>query len=155
MKHLKRFNEGVINESSISSGDLASIQRNINNLKITPATEKVSIDSIYDFIYIEFENEVEISRITYKYLMIDTWQGVSSLYFYKSLDKAVNDIHPDYLSEFNREDGFEDWIDFVNHFKQQDRFKDILSYNDINFQEIENVLIDYGINIQNMWGIVK
>ena len=155
MKHLKRFNEGAINESSISSGDLASIQRNINNLKITPATEKVSIDSIYDFIYIEFENEVEISGISYKYLMIDTWQGGSSLYFYKSLDKAVDDLHPDYLEEFNREDGFEDWNDFVNHFKQQDRFKDILSYNDINFQEIENVLIDYGINIQNMWAIVK
>ena len=66
-----------------------------------------------------------------------------------------DDLHPDYLEEFNREDGFEDWNDFVNHFKQQDRFKDILSYNDINFQEIENVLIDYGINIQNMWGIVK
>ena len=31
----------------------------------------------------------------------------------------------------------------------------VLEYNDVNFQEIENILLDYNINVENMWGLIR
>lgn len=148
MKHIKRFN--LITEKSLSPNDISSISLDIEETKITPQTDQISIRAMYDFIYLELESRISISGYEYKYIMIDNWQA-GSLYFYSNLDDAAIDFPDDYCHEFGISES-ESWDGFKSQLKN--KLVNILEYNDINFAEIENLFLNYNINIDTMWGVL-
>ena len=146
MKHLRKFNE------ELSTEEANSIEKSFQKAKVSPVTEKLPINRVYSVLFItlserieSFDNPGELG----KYMMIDLNYS-SYISIHETLDDGVESFTSD-------EEGNYDYCDSWEVFKGQnsDKFVNILDYNDINFQEIENILLDYNINVENMWGLLK
>ena len=141
MKHIKKFNE------ELNPVEQDSLEKKFRYTKISPQTEKMNMKSIYDILFIETDDYVENVDGRGKYMMINLSYDVY-ISIYETLDDAVQDLTSD-------EDEPYDYCDNWKQFKSQNsnNFVSILEYNDTNFQEIENILIDYNINVENMWAL--
>jgi hypothetical protein len=141
MKHIKKFNE------ELNPVEQDSLEKKFRYTKISPQTEKMNMKSIYDILFIETDDYVENVDGKGKYMMINLSYDVY-ISIYETLDDAVQDLTSD-------EDEPYDYCDNWEQFKSQNsnNFVSILEYNDTNFQEIENILIDYNINVENMWAL--
>ena len=151
MKHIKKFNE------ELSTEEANSIEKSFRKAKVSPVTEKLPINRVYSVLFIElsegesFDNPDELG----KYMMINLNYS-SYISLHETLDNAVECLTSD--ESVSSIIGLSpDYCDSWEVFKGQnsDRFVSILDYNDINFQEIENILLDYNINVENMWGLLK
>ena len=146
MKHLRKFNE------ELSTEEANSIEKSFQKAKVSPVTEKLPINRVYSVLFIQLSDTIQ-GEITSdeggKYMMIDLNYS-SYISVHENLDYAVENLTSD-------ESGSYDFSDSWEVFKGQnsDRFVSILDYNDTNFQEIENILLDYNINVENMWGLLK
>ena len=143
MKHLKKFNE------ELNPEEQDSLEKAFIKAKISPQTNKVKIDSIYYVLFIEVDGYVENVDGKGRYMMIDLERG-SYTSVHETLDDAVENLTSD-------DEGVYDFSDSWDQFKSQhnDRLVSVLDYNDVNFQEIENILLDYNINVENMWGLIR
>lgn len=142
MKHLKKFNE------ELNSEEQDSLERTFLKAKISPQVDKVNIKSIYRVLFIQVDGYVENVDGRGKYMMIDCHSAYTSIH--ETLDDTVDLLTSD-------EEGSYDYCDSWEVFKAQnsDRFVNVLEYNDANFQEIENILLDYDINVENIWGLIR
>lgn len=146
MKHLRKFNE------ELSTEEANSIEKSFQKAKVSPVTEKLPINRVYSVLFIQLSDTIQ-GEITSdeggKYMMIDLNYS-SYISVHETLDYAVENLTSD-------ESGSYDFSDSWEVFKGQnsDRFVSILDYNDTNFQEIENILLDYNINVENIWGLLK
>jgi hypothetical protein len=146
MKHLKNFNE------NLSPQQANSLELALMKSKLSPQVDKLPINRVYSVLFIElsesissWENPGEMG----KYMMINIdYSCYTSVH--ETLDDAV-----EYLT--SNEDGNFDYCDNWDIFKgwYSDRLVNVIGYNDINFQEIENILIDYNINVDTIWGVIK
>ena len=143
MKHLKKFNE------ELSPEEQDTLERAFIKAKISPQTNKVSIDSIYSVLFIQVDGYVENVDGKGRYMMIDLERG-SYTSVHESLDDAVENLTSDDESNYDFSDS---WEQFKNNYN--DTLVNILEYNDINFQQIENILLDYNIQIDNIWGLIR
>ena len=143
MKHLKKFNE------ELSPEEQDSLEKAFIKAKISPQTNKVNIKSIYSVLFIQVDGYVENVDGKGRYMMIDLERG-SYTSVHESLDDAVENLTSDESSSYDFSDSWE-----VFKGQNSDKFVSILDYNDTNFQEIENILLDYNINVENMWGLLK
>ena len=143
MKHLKKFNE------ELNPEEQDSLEKIFLKVKISPQVDKVNIKSIYNVLFIQVDGYVENVDGRGKYMMIDLERG-SYTSVHEILDDAVEVLTSD-------EDWSYSYTDSWEVFKAQnsDRFVNVLEYNDVNFQEIENILLDYNINVENMWGLIR
>ena len=145
MKHLRKFNE------ELSTEEANSIEKSFQKAKVSPVTEKLPINRVYSVLFIQLSDTIEHPDLDEggKYMMIDLNYS-SYISVHENLDYAVENLTSD-------ESGSYDFSDSWEVFKGQnsDRFVSILDYNDTNFQEIENILLDYNINVENMWGLLK
>jgi hypothetical protein len=143
MKHLKKFNE------ELSPKEQDSLENAFIKAKISPQTNKVKIDSIYSVLFIQVDGYVENVDGKGRYMMIDLERG-SYTSVHESLDDAVENLTSDDESNYDFSDSWE-----VFKGQNSDRLVSILDYNDTNFQEIENILLDYNINVENIWGLIR
>ena len=143
MKHLKKFNE------ELNPEEQDSLEKIFLKSKISPQVDKVNIKSIYNVLFIQVDGYLENVDGRGKYMMIDLERG-SYTSVHEILDDAVEVLTSD-------EDWSYSYTDSWEVFKAQnsDRFVNVLEYNDVNFQEIENILLDYNINVENMWGLIR
>ena len=149
MKHLRKFNE------ELSTDEANSIEKSFQKAKVSPVTEKLPINRVYSVLFIQLSDTIEHPDYPGnfaeggKYMMIDLNYS-SYISVHENLDYAVENLTSD-------ESGSYDFSDSWEVFKGQnsDRFVSILDYNDTNFQEIENILLDYNINVENIWGLLK
>ena len=143
MKHLKKFNE------ELNPEEQDSLEKTFIKAKISPQVDKVNIKSIYTVLFIQVDDYVENVDGRGKYMMIDLERG-SYTSVHESLDDAVENLTSDDESNY-------DFSDSWDQFKSQhnDRLVSVLDYNDINFQQIENILLDYNIQIDNIWGLIR
>jgi len=143
MKHLKKFNE------ELNPEEQDSLEKTFIKAKISPQVDKINIKSIYNVLFIQVDDYVVNVDGKGKYMMIDLERGS-----YTSVHEILDDMVENLTS-------YEDWpysyTDNWEVFKAQnsDRFVNVLEYNDVNFQEIENILLDYNINVENMWGLIR
>jgi len=143
MKHLKKFNE------ELNPEEQDSLEKTFIKAKISPQVDKINIKSIYNVLFIQVDDYVVNVDGRGKYMMIDLERGS-----YTSVHEILDDMVENLTS-------YEDWpysyTDNWEVFKAQnsDRFVNVLEYNDVNFQEIENILLDYNINVENMWGLIR
>jgi hypothetical protein len=84
-----------------------------------------------------------------KYMMIDLERG-SYTSVHEILDDAVENLTSDEDWSYSYTDNWE-----VFKAQNSDRFVNVLEYNDTNFQEIENILLDYNIQVENIWGLIR
>jgi hypothetical protein len=143
MKHLRKFNE------ELNPEEQDSLEKIFLKSKISPQVDKVNIKSIFTVLFIQVDDYVENVDSRGKYMMIDLERG-SYTSVHEILDDAVENLTSD-------EDWSYSYTDNWEVFKSQnsDRFVNVLEYNDVNFQEIENILLDYNINVENMWGLIR
>jgi hypothetical protein len=143
MKHLRKFNE------ELNPEEQDSLEKIFLKAKISPQVDKVNIKSIFTVLFIQVDDYVENVDSRGKYMMIDLERG-SYTSVHEILDDAVENLTSD-------EDWSYSYTDNWEVFKSQnsDRFVNVLEYNDVNFQEIENILLDYNINVENMWGLIR
>ena len=143
MKHLKKFNE------ELNPEEQDSLEKIFLKSKISPQVDKVNIKSIYNVLFIQVDGYVENVDGKGRYMMIDLERG-SYTSVHETLDDAVENLTSD-------DEGVYDFSDSWDQFKSQhnDRLVSVLDYNDVNFQEIENILLDYNINVENMWGLIR
>jgi len=126
-----------------------SLEKAFIKTKISPQVDKVNIKSIYSVLFIQVDGYVENVDGKGKYMMIDlNYSSYTSVH--ETLDGAVENLTSDESVSY-------DYCDSWEVFKGQnsDRFVNVLEYNDTNFQEIENILLDYGIQVENMWGLIR
>ena len=143
MKHLKKYNEELKPEEQ------DTLEKAFIKAKISSQTNKVSIDSIYYVLFIQVDGYVENVDGRGKYMMIDLERG-SYTSVHEILDDAVEVLTSDEDWSYSYTDNWE-----VFKAQNSDRFVNVLEYNDVNFQEIENILLDYNINVENMWGLIR
>ena len=143
MKHLKKFNE------ELNPEEQDSLEKIFLKSKISPQVDKVNIKSIYNVLFIQVDGYLENVDGRGKYMMIDLERG-SYTSVHEILDDAVEVLTSDEDWSYSYTDNWE-----VFKAQNSDRFVNVLEYNDVNFQEIENILLDYNINVENMWGLIR
>jgi hypothetical protein len=143
MKHLRKFNE------ELNPEEQDSLEKTFIKSKISPQVDKVNIKSIYTVLFIQVDGYVENVDGKGRYMMIDLERG-SYTSVHEILDDAVENLTSDEDWSYSYTDNWE-----VFKAQNSDRFVNVLEYNDVNFQEIENILLDYNINVENMWGLIR
>jgi hypothetical protein len=143
MKHLRKFNE------ELNPEEQDSLEKIFLKAKISPQVDKVNIKSIFTVLFIQVDDYVKNVNDRGKYMMIDLERG-SYTSVHEILDDAVENLTSDEDWSYSYTDNWE-----VFKAQNSDRFVNVLEYNDVNFQEIENILLDYNINVENMWGLIR
>jgi hypothetical protein len=169
MKHLKRFNENITSDNRGERfQSMLDLVKAFQNVKITPPTEEVPISHVYKGIVIKTVNkidttglggrpesrETELSNVevytdgvslsspgnknyqtNWIYIALNNFSGQFNLCFYQSeagVKQRVSSVYG---------------VDFHDHL--------ILNYNDVNHAELENLLSEFGIEVDEMWGIPR
>ncbi len=146
MKHLKRFNESAFeaDEKFTSLGKIREFEHDLNNALFTPKTEQVPLKSLYKVIVIKTQNPISTefltSHATGSKKIYDTNWILLSFRF----DKFGINFYPD-------ENAIDSWLKSGYHTDFRDYL--MLDYNDINHAEIENILSEYGVVVDEIWGI--
>jgi hypothetical protein len=143
MNHLKKFNEELNQEEQ------DSLEKAFQKAKISPQTEKMNIRSIYRVLFIQVDDYVENVNGNGKYMMILFTYVCNKISVHETLDDAVENLTTYVKWAFSTDS----WEEFKA--EMGNTFVSVLEYNDTNFQEIENILIDYNINVENIWGVIK
>lgn len=145
MRYLRKFNE------ELSSEEVNSIEKSFQKAKVSPVTEKLPINRVYNVLFIELSEPVEHPDFPEggKYMIIDLNYS-SYMSVHQTLDEAVETLTSD-------EDGVYDYCDSWEVFQNQnsDKMVNILEYNDINFAEIDNIFTDYNMTVDNIWGLLR
>jgi hypothetical protein len=147
MRHLKRFNEsafGVDSDSDKSKGieKIREFEDVINSAEFTPKADQVPLKSLYNVIAIKTQDPINTKNFTSfaagrqktydtNWILLEFRYGKFSLGFYPSESE---------LLEWTTRYGWD--------------FRDdlILDWNDINHAEIENILSDFGIVADEIYG---
>jgi hypothetical protein len=147
MRHLKRFNESAFeaDEKFTSLGKIREFEQELNDTLFTPKTEKVSLKSLYKVIVIKTQYPISTEFLTSyaagsKKVYDTNWILLSFRF-----GKFGISFYPD-------ENAIDSWLKSGYHPAD---FRDylMLDYNDINHAEIENILSEYGVVVDEMWGI--
>jgi hypothetical protein len=153
MKHLKRFNEAVFGydeklddewQRKTQIAKVRELEQEINNSLFTPVTEKLPLKSLYKVIIIKTQDPISTEFLT------SHAAGRQKVY-------NTNWILLDYrsskfgISFYPDENAINSWLKSSYHADFRDYL--MLDYNDINHAEIENILSEYGVVVDEMWGI--
>lgn len=179
MKHLKRFNENITSDNrSERFQSMLDLVKAFEKGKITPPTEDVPISHVYKGIVIKTVNKIDTTGLGGRIGSPDTelpgvevYNDIPEDWFRIKPDvesknyqtnwiyicfsrKALNDFSGQFnLCFYQSEAGVKQRVsanfnvDFHDHL--------ILDYNDVNHAEIENLLSQFGIEVDEMWGIPR
>ena len=147
MKHLKRFNESAFeaDEKFTSLGKIREFEKELNNTLFTPKAEKVSLKSLYKAIVIKTQYPISTEFLTSHAAGSKKVYDTNWILLSFRFGKFGISFYPD-------ENAIDSWLKSGYH---PDDFRDhlMLDYNDINHAEIENILSEYGVVVDEMWGI--
>lgn len=149
MKHLKKFNESkTVIEIDINS--IENLKNSINNELFTPVKEEVPLKSIYKAIVVKTQYPINTKNVTThasgkesegtfkktydtNWILLEYKFGSFGVSFYPD-ENAINSwLRSGYLGDFR---------DYL-----------IIGYNDVNHAEIDNILSEYGIVADEIWGV--
>lgn len=123
-----------INEE-LTTQQVNSLESAFKNAKVTPKTEKQPLSKDYYLLFIQCSDYIEnLEGERGKFLVVDLDYG-SMITVHESMQDAI------WCLDEYRYDG-----DAVKQF-----LVDLIEYNDVNYQEIENILFDFGIHVENIW----
>lgn len=178
MKHLKRFNENITSDNrSERFQSMLDLVAAITTLKITPPTEEVSISDVYKGIVVKTVNKIDTTGLGGRPGSPDTELSGIEVYT-ETTEDYVSGVNPDkekknYQTNWiyielarSRTQTFAAICFYPNESEVKQRvrsnfggidFNDhlILDYNDVNHAEIENLLSQFGVEVDEMWGIPR
>ena len=146
MKHLKRFNEAAF-EADVKFTSLEKIrefEHGLNNSLFTPKTEQVSLKSLYKVIVIKTQDSISTEFLTSYAAGSKKVYDTNWILLSFQFDKFGISFYPD-------ENAINSWLKSGYHVDFRDYL--MLDYNDINHAEIENILSEYGVVGDEIWGI--
>ena len=153
MKHLKRFNESVFGydeklddewQRKTQLAKVRELEQEINNSLFTPVNEQLPLKSLYKVIIIKTQDPISTEFLK------SHAAGRQKVY-------NTNWIVLDYrsskfgISFYPNENYIKEWLSNGYYSNFEDHV--IIGYNDINHAEIENILSEYGVVVDEMWGI--
>ena len=174
MKHLKRFNENITSDNRAERfQSMLDIVKAIEKGKITPPTEDVPISDVYKGIVVKTVNKIDTTGLGGKIGSADTelprvevhcdieedWfrrkpdpegKNFQTNWIYIGLSNFSGQFH---LCFYQSEAGVKQRVsadfnvDFHDHL--------MLNYNDVNHAELENLLSEFGVEVDEMWGIPR
>jgi hypothetical protein len=166
MKYLKRFNENITSDNRTKRfQSMLDLVKGIENLKITPPTEEVSISDVYKGIVVKTVNKIDTSGLGGRLGSTDTELSGIEVYtdFPENKNYQTNWIYIELARSrtktfaaicfYQSEAGLKQrvsanfGVDFHDHL--------ILDYNDVNHAELENLLSEFGVEVDEMWGIPR
>ena len=178
MKHLKRFNENITSDNrSERFQSMIDILKALQSGKITPPTEEVPINQVYKGIVIRTVNKIDTTGLGGKMGSpatdipgVEVYTDIPEDWFRRKPDPERKNYQTNwiYLAQvhhysvipgdfrlcfYESEAGVkqrvsaEFRVDFHDHL--------ILNYNDVNHAELENLLSEFGIEVDEMWGIPR
>ena len=178
MKHLKRFNENITSDDkSERFQSMADLVEAFHKGKITPPTEQIPINQVYKGIVIKTVNKVDTTGLGGKIGSshtdipgVEVHCDIQSDWFKRKLDPEKKNFQTNWIylgqvhhysvlpGHFNicfyeSEAGVKQRVsanfdvDFHDHL--------ILNYNDVNHAELENLISEFGIEVDEMWGIPR
>ena len=178
MKHLKRFNENITSDNrSERFQSMLDIVKAFSNGKITPPTEDVPIYQVYKGIVIKTVNKIDTTGLGGKIGSsatdipgVEVYNDIAEDWFLRKPDVENKNYQTNWIylgqshrysavpSQFNlcfyqSEAGVKQRVsanfnvDFHDHL--------MLNYNDVNHAELENLLSEFGIEVDEMWGIPR
>ena len=167
MKHLKRFNENITSDNRGERfQSMLDLVKGIETLKITPPTEDVSISDVYKGIVVKTVNKIDTTGLGGRLGSPDTELSGIEVYtdFPENKNYQTNWIYIELARSrtntfaaicfYQSESGVKQRVrsnfgglDFNDHL--------ILNYNDVNHAELENLLSEFGIEVDEMWGITR
>ena len=154
MKHLKRFNESAFEAgekySSLEAkrffigSKIREFENKLNNTLFTPKNEKVSLKSLYKVIVIKTQYPISTEFLTSHAAGSKKVYDTNWILLSFRFDKFGINFYPD-------ENAIYSWLKsgYLGDFREYL----MLDYNDINHAEIENILSEYGVVVDEMWGI--
>jgi hypothetical protein len=123
-----------INEE-LDANQITSLENLFNRAKVTPKTEKQPLSKDYYLLFIQCSDYIEnLEGERGKFLVVDLDYG-SMITVHESMQDAI------WCLDEDRYDG-----DLVREY-----LVNLIEYNDVNYQEIENILFDFGIHLENIW----
>ena len=180
MKHLKRFNENITSDNRGERfQSMLDLVKGIKNLKITPPTEEVSISDVYKGIVVKTVNKIDTTGLGGRLGSPDTELSGIEVYTDIYISQNVNRLR--YTGVVENRNFQTNWIyielarsrtetfSAVCFYQSEAGLKQrvssnfnvdfhdhlILDYNDVNHAELENLLSEFGIEVDEMWGIPR
>jgi hypothetical protein len=167
MKHLKRFNENITSDNRTERfQSMLDLVKGIETLKITPPTEQIPINQVYKGIVIKTVNKVDTTGLGGRLGSPDTELSGIEVYtdFPENKNYQTNWIYIELARSrtntfaaicfYQSESGVKQRVrsnfgglDFNDHL--------IIGYNDVNHAELENLISEFGIEVDEMWGIPR
>jgi len=167
MKHLKRFNENITSDNRTERfQSMLDLVKGIETLKITPPTEEVSISDVYKGIVVKTVNKIDTTGLGGRLGSPDTELSGIEVHtdFPENKNFQTNWIYIELARSrtntfaavcfYQSETGVKQRVrsnfgglDFHDHL--------ILNYNDVNHAELENLLSEFGVEVDEMWGITR
>ena len=156
MKYLKKFNESKTG-IEIDRDSINNLENSINNELFTPVKEEVPLKSIYKAIIVKTQYPINTKNI------ITNTSG-----YYSEVGKVVKIYDTNWIlleyrfgsfgvSFYPDGNSVNEWL--KRHFSisptWRSNFEDnlIIGYNDVNHAEIDNILSEYGIVADEIWGV--
>ena len=143
MKHLKRFNEGAFeaDEKFTSLDKIREFDHELNNTLFTPKAEQVPLRALYKVIVVRTQEPISTEPFQSHAAGVPKIYDTNWILLSFRFGKFGISFYPD-------ENTINNWLNLTD-------FRDylILDYNDINHAEIENILLKYGVVVDEMWGI--
>jgi hypothetical protein len=167
VKHLKRFNENITSDNRGERfQSMLDLVKGIETLKITPPTEDVSISDVYKGIVVKTVNKIDTTGLGGRLGSPDTELSGIEVYtdFPENKNYQTNWIYIELARSrtntfaaicfYQSESGVKQRVrsnfgglDFNDHL--------IIGYNDVNHAELENLISEFGIEVDEMWGIPR
>ena len=152
MKWLKKYNE------ELGTDKFKEFKELFKKAELTPPVDKIHVSKLYSKLIIELDREIEFTEVVYgvgkvksgKFISFDISSGVGD---YKDYMKICTDL--DSCAKASMSSifaGYSDWEGFKEYWGSS--LVHLLDYNDINFLEIENMLLEWEVNVENIWAVL-
>ena len=152
MKWLRRYNE------ELETNKFREFKELFKSAELTPPIDKLPVSKLYKLLIIELDREVEFTEEVYgvgkvksgKFISIDVPSGVGNYKDYMkicpNLDSCVKSSMSSIFTNYS------DWEGFKEYWGGS--LVSLWDYNDTNVQEIENMLLDWGVSVENIWAVL-
>ena len=143
MRWLRRYNE------NFGAGEFNQFKDLFKRVKLTPPVDKLPVSKLYKLLIIELDREIKLPYMDpRKFIVIDVSFGVGDYRQYMTLwpdlDSSVQNLDSDIWGDSGS------WESFGQKWK----VVSLWDYNDTNVQEIENMLLDWGVSVENIWAVL-
>jgi hypothetical protein len=151
MKYLKKFNESKTG-IEIDRDSINNLENSINNELFTPVKEGVPLKSLYKAIIVRTQYPINTKNVTSK--TSPSWDDSGKVKIYDTNWVLLEYRSGSFgVSFYPDENSINRSLRSLGDFIYGQQMNLIIGYNDVNHAEIDNILSEYGIVADEIWGV--